>query len=192
MDLRMRHGVVAVLCLALTAGCAGTSNGQSPMGETRFVAGDGKVTIFPAEQRRGAPPVQGERLGGGSLASAPYTGYITVLNFWASWCAPCRAEAPILRDLAARTKADGVQFIGVNIKDDKAQALAFERTAKPGYPSLFDQPGRIVLSFQGTVPPAAIPATLIIDRRGRIAARALGAVKYNDLLKAITQVRDER
>ncbi|GGT45908.1 TlpA family protein disulfide reductase [Nonomuraea spiralis] len=188
----MRLTAVALVGLALTAGCAGTAQDQSPAGSTRFVAGDGKVAIFPVEQRRRAPVVRGERLGGGSVPDAPYAGSVTVLNFWASWCAPCRAEAPILRDVAARTKAGGVRFLGVNIKDDKAQALAFERNAAPGYPSLYDQPGRVVLSFQGSVPPAAIPATLIIDRQGRIAGRALGAVTYNDLLRAVGQVRDER
>ncbi|MFC7645844.1 TlpA family protein disulfide reductase [Streptosporangium lutulentum] len=115
-----------------------------------------------------------------------------VLNFWASWCAPCRAEAPVLKDIAAKTKADGVEFLGIDFKDRKAEALAFERTQQPGYQSIFDQPGEVALSFQGTVPPAAIPSTLIIDRQGRIAARALGAVKYNDLLDAVTKVGDEK
>ncbi|MFG1697138.1 TlpA family protein disulfide reductase [Nonomuraea sp. NPDC049309] len=183
--------VMAVVGLLLVTGCAAGPSGDSPAGETRFVAGDGEIVLFPAEQRRPAPEVAGERLDGGRLSSAEYAGQILVLNFWASWCAPCRSEAPILRDAAARFEADGVRFVGVNIKDDKTQAQAFERTAKPGYPSVFDQPGRIVLSFQGTVPPAAIPATLIIDRQGRIAARALGAVKHSDLVRALTAVRDE-
>ncbi|MFD2356426.1 TlpA family protein disulfide reductase [Nonomuraea ferruginea] len=84
-----------------------------------------------------------------------------------------------------------MEFIGVDFKDRKADALAFERTEGTGYPSIYDQPGKVALAFQGTVPPAAIPSTLIIDKQGRIAARALGAVRYTDLKNAVLKVRDE-
>ncbi|WP_343955024.1 TlpA disulfide reductase family protein [Nonomuraea longicatena] len=182
---------LALLAL-LAAGCAGNSqSGQPQVGDTRFVAGDGKMQIFAAADRRPAPSVEGPGLEGGTLSLAQYKGKVVVLNFWASWCGPCRAEAPVLKDVAAKTKAGGVEFLGVDFKDRKADALAFERTEKPGYPSIFDQPGKVALAFQGTVPPAAIPSTLIIDEQGRIAARALGAVKYTDLMDAVTKVRDE-
>jgi peroxiredoxin len=97
----------------------------------------------------------------------------------------------VLKEVAAKTKGSGVEFIGIDFKDRKADALAFERTEQSGYPSIFDQPGKVALAFQGTVPPAAIPSTLIIDERGRIAARALGAVTYTDLMNTVTKVRDE-
>jgi thiol-disulfide isomerase/thioredoxin len=182
---------LALLAL-LAAGCAGNSqSGQPQVGDTRFVAGDGKMQVFAAADRRPAPAIEGEGLEGGTLSLAQYKGKVLVLNFWASWCGPCRAEAPVLKDVAAKTKAGGVEFLGVDFKDRKADALAFERTEKPGYPSIFDQPGKVALAFQGTVPPAAIPSTLIIDEQGRIAARALGAVKYTDLMNAVTKVRDE-
>ncbi|MFF4413367.1 TlpA family protein disulfide reductase [Streptosporangium sp. NPDC001559] len=185
----------AVLLVAVSivtvAGCAGNQGSQPQSGDTRFVPGDGKITTFEAVGRKPAPAVEGETLDGKSVSLASYKGKVVVLNFWAAWCAPCRSEAPVLKDIAAKTKASGVEFLGIDFKDRKAEALAFERSQQPGYPSIFDQPGRIALSFHGTVPPAAIPSTLVIDRQGRIAARALGAVKYNDLLDVVTKVGGE-
>lgn len=188
--MRAQSISLIVLALALT-GCAGNQGGQPQAGDTRFVAGDGKVQLFPAADRKVAPAIQGPTLDGGTASLAAHKGKVVVLNFWASWCNPCRAEAPVLKDIAAKTKASGVEFIGVDFKDDKTRALAFERTEQTGYPSIHDQPGEIALAFQGTVPPAAIPSTLIIDRQGKIAGRALGAVKYTDLMNAVTKVRDE-
>ncbi|MEU4830618.1 TlpA disulfide reductase family protein [Streptosporangium sp. NPDC023615] len=182
----------AAALLVAVAGCAGNQGSQPQTGDTRFVPGDGKVTMFQAADRKVAPEVKGETLDGGTASLAAHRGKVVVINFWASWCAPCRAEAPVLKEISAAKKADGVVFLGIDFKDRKADALAFERGHEPGYPSIFDQPGKVALSFQGTVPPAAIPSTLIIDRQGRIAARALGAVTYSDLLNAVTKVGDER
>jgi thiol-disulfide isomerase/thioredoxin len=188
--VRAKSISIALLAL-LAAGCAGSQSGQPQAGDTRFVAGDGKMQVFAAADRQPAPAIEGPTLDGGTASLAAHKGKVVVINFWASWCGPCRAEAPVLKEVAAKTKGSGVEFIGVDFKDRKADALAFERTEQSGYPSIFDQPGKVALAFQGTVPPAAIPSTLIIDEQGRIAARALGAVKYTDLMNTVTQVRDE-
>ncbi|MEU6719489.1 TlpA disulfide reductase family protein [Nonomuraea sp. NPDC046802] len=180
-----------ILLAALVTGCAGNQSGQPQTGDTRFVAGDGKMQVFEAGERKVAPAVEGPTLEGGTASLAEHKGKVVVINFWASWCGPCRAEAPVLKEIAAKTKDSGVRFLGVDFKDRQADALAFERTEQTGYPSIFDQPGKVALAFQGTVPPAAIPSTLIIDKQGRIAARALGGVKYTDLMNAVTKVRDE-
>ncbi|RCG30434.1 TlpA family protein disulfide reductase [Sphaerisporangium album] len=174
------------------AGCAGTQGTQPQSGDTRYVAGDGTMLVVPAAQRQAAPEVRGETLEGTAAALADHKGKVLVLNFWASWCAPCRSEAPVLKDVAAKTRDRGVSFLGVDFKDDKAQAMAFQRTQQPGYPSLFDQPGKVALAFHGMVNPAAIPSTLVLDRQGRVAARALGEVKYSDLLDVVTKVSDEK
>ncbi|GAA0374305.1 hypothetical protein Acor_42270 [Acrocarpospora corrugata] len=178
------------LAVVLLTGCAGNqSSGQPESGDTRFIPGDGKIQMFEPGERKAAPVVEGQSLDGSAAALAK--GKVVVLNFWASWCAPCRAEGPILKDVAARTKAEGADFLGVNFKDQKTAALAYDRTMEPGYPSIHDQQGQVLLGFQGTVPPAAIPSTLIIDRNGKIAARALGGVKYQALLDAVTKVLRE-
>ncbi|WP_336209732.1 TlpA family protein disulfide reductase [Nonomuraea sp. LPB2021202275-12-8] len=183
--------IFLALLTVLVAGCAGNQSGQPQAGDTRFVAGDGKMQVFAAADRKAAPAIGGPTLEDGTASLAAHKGKVVVINFWASWCGPCRAEAPVLKEVAAKTKGSGVEFIGVDFKDRKADALAFERTEQTGYPSIFDQPGKVALAFQGTVPPAAIPSTLIIDEQGRVAARALGAVKYTDLMNAVTKVRDE-
>ncbi|MGW0808457.1 TlpA family protein disulfide reductase [Nonomuraea sp. NPDC002799] len=179
-----------VLLAALVAGCAGNQSGQPQAGDTRFVAGDGKMQVFEAAERKTAPAIEGPTIDGATASLAAHKGKVVVINFWASWCGPCRAEAPVLKEVAAKTKG-GVEFLGIDFKDRQADAQAFERTEQTGYPHIFDQPGKVALAFQGTVPPAAIPSTLIIDKQGRIAARALGAVKYTDLLNTVTKVRDE-
>jgi len=184
-----RLTAIVALAAAALAGCAGSEAAQPGIGETRFVPGDGRVQVFDPEERPKAPQISGRTLDGETVTLTPGTVY--VLNFWASWCAPCRAEAPVLKDVAAITKSKGVRFIGVNFKDQEASAKAYDRAVEPGYPSIFDNEGKLLLAFQGTVPPAAIPSTLIIDAQGRIAARALGAVKYQDLLDAVTKVSDE-
>ncbi|NUP69445.1 MAG: TlpA family protein disulfide reductase [Nonomuraea sp.] len=182
--------MVALLVVPV-AGCAADQGGQPEAGDTRFVAGDGTMQVFEAPERQAAPAVEGPTLDGGKASLTAHKGKVVVLNFWASWCGPCRTEAPVLKEVAAKTKGSGVVFLGVDFKDRQADALAFERTEQTGYPHLFDQPGKVALAFQGTVPPAAIPSTLIIDRQGRIAARALGAVRFSDLMRTVTMVRDQ-
>ncbi|MFC4529841.1 TlpA family protein disulfide reductase [Sphaerisporangium dianthi] len=193
MSSKSRAFVTALLAVTALAGCAGSQGSSQPQsGDTRFVAGDGSMRVVPAAERQAAPAIEGQTLDGERVSLAAHKGNVVVLNFWASWCGPCRGEAPILKDLAAKTGERGVRFLGVDAKDDKAQALAFQRTQQPGYPSLYDQPGKIALAFRGMVNPAAIPSTLVLDRKGRVAARALGEVRYSDLLNVITKVSDER
>ena len=111
-----------------------------------------------------------------------------MLNFWGSWCDPCRAEAPALAALSAHFAGAGVRFLGIDIRDNTASALAFLHNYRISYPSLNDPGDEIALNFQGTVPAQALPDTVVIDRQGRIAARIVGGVSYDGLKDLITRI----
>ena len=189
---------LAVASALVVAGCttgsiaASTpaSNGQS------FVAGDPGTTVFKSGAGPVAPSVSGPLVGGGKLALTAYRGHVVVLNFWGSWCGPCRQEAPALAALARHFRprgahSGGVRFLGVDIRDSPSAAGAFQRNFQISYPSLNDPGDEIALAFQSTVPPAGIPTTLVIGRTGRVAARIVGQVSYSALSKLITEVSAE-
>jgi thiol-disulfide isomerase/thioredoxin len=132
--------------------------------------------------------VSGITVAGQHLSLAAYRGDTIVLNFWGSWCAPCRAEAPALGQLARQLQARGVRFVGIDIRDEPDSALSFMQQFNVGYPSISDPSDEIALDFRSTVPPADIPTTLVIDRDGRIADRIFGASSYTELLTVIDRV----
>jgi len=181
---------VAALVGLATAGCDSgqiaadvpQSSGQS------FVGHSYESTFYQVGQRSEAPTVSGTTVTGQRLNLDSYRGKTIVLNFWGSWCDPCRAEAPALGTLARQLQPDGVRFVGVDIRDEPDSALAFMQNFNVSYPSLNDPNDEIALEFQSTVPPSAIPTTLIIDRSGRIAARIVGASTYAELKDLVAKV----
>lgn len=195
---RLRRRVTAAAAagvLALAAGCGSDGGTEPPSGSGQnaqwFVAGDGSITVLAASEREPAPDVSGQTLDGGTFSLADHEGDVVVLNVWASWCAPCRAESPGLERVWQSTRSQGVQFVGVNVKDSEASARAFVRRFDLTYPSIYDQPGRVPLAFGGTLPPAAIPSTLVLDRQGRVAARALGGLTERELRRVVERVAQE-
>ena len=169
---RRRCRAAAGLLLAALAVAACSSASAAGNG---YVSGDGTVTTYPAADRKSAPAVTGPTLEGGQLSLASYRGKVVVVNFWGSWCPPCRLEGPFLQYMSSHYAARGVQFVGVDLRDDAASARAFLQNIGATYPNLFDGPdGLLVLKFSDVVPPQATPSTLVIDRRGRIAVRILG------------------
>jgi thiol-disulfide isomerase/thioredoxin len=180
--------VTAAAALAL-AGCSGGSIGENTPASSgqSFVSASG-ATIFRAGSRPAAPDISGTTLAGKHLSLARFRGSVLVINFWGSWCGPCRAEAPDLSALATSMGARGIRFLGIDIRDDPVSADAFIHTFGIPYPSLNDPSSSLALAFRQTVPPAGIPTTLVIDRDGRIAARVEGSVTYDSLKALILQV----
>ncbi|MDT0321093.1 TlpA family protein disulfide reductase [Streptomyces millisiae] len=189
---RVARGAAAALAGALLLGaCGGEDNGGSTSGDgTNYVEGTGEITQVAVAERDQAPDLVGENLEGEELRLADYRGQVVVLNVWGSWCAPCRAEAPHLVAAAEETADQGVAFLGLNTRDlTTDNALAFERRYEVDYPSFYDPNGRLIGEFpNGTLNPQFIPSTLIIDREGRIAARALTALSKDQLLAALEPV----
>lgn len=181
--------MVAVGVLAL-AGCTGGSSTQG--GDTGFVGGTPGLTQVPLDQRRPAPAVSGDTLDGTPLALSDFRGKVVVINVWGSWCAPCRAEAPDLVKAAAAT-SDIAVFVGINTQDTgRSQAQAFERANGIRYRSIYDPTGQQLVKFAGTLPPQAIPSTLILDADGRMAARVIGVTSERTLVGLVTDVAEGR
>ena len=173
--------------LALTSCSAGTI-ADSTSASSGFVGGSYSSTYYRPGSRPAAPAVGGTTLTGSRFRLAADRGKVVVLNFWGSWCAPCRHEAPALAAIATHFKNAPVRFVGDDVHDSPAAALAFERTYSVGYPSLSDPGEQVALAFHGTVPPVAIPTTLLIDRTGHIAGRIVGEVSYRGLRALVTKI----
>lgn len=189
---RRLFGIAALLAgvVAAAPACA-PSNGAEQgggAGNQRYISGTGKVDTVPVGERKAAPVLTGTSLTGTRISTSAYRGKVVVVNFWASWCAPCRSEAPALQAVQEKTKSAGVQFVGVNFKDNRNNAQVFVREFHLGYPSIYDQPGETALAFRGDLPPQAVPSTIVVDRQGRVAARIIGETTYTRLLDVVRKV----
>ena len=128
------------------------------------------------------------RLEGDASASlSDYRGRVVVLNFWASWCVPCREESPLLQRWHERIRSQGGTVLGVNVLDVRSDALAFMREYRLAYPMLRDGSGDSGKAF-GVV---GYPETFVIDRRGRIVAVTRGPVDDADLRRHVLPLLEE-
>ena len=156
--------------------------------DTTTVDGSTSAVLYDAGHRPVAPGFTGTTLTGSNLNSSSYRGRVVVLNFWGSWCVPCREEAATLAAVAAKYRPSGVSFLGVDVRDTTASAQAFVNQFHVGYPSVGDPGSVITADFADLVPIAATPTTLVIDRTGHIAGAVFGAVTYSELSTILTTV----
>lgn len=176
----------AVIALGLT-GCS-----SDPLAEQyregsnkNYIAGDGSVTEITLDNRGDVIAFSGTTETGATVSSADYLGNVLVVNFWYAGCAPCRAEAPDLEQVYTETAPSGVNFLGVNVRDQAATIDSFNVRFGITYPSIIDQDGQAQLAFAAQVPPNAVPTTLILDSEGRVAARILGQLKDPSILSTL-------
>ena len=175
-------GVLLIVVLA-TGWAGGGNSGVTTVG------GNASAVVYPAGHRPLAPDFTGTTLTGSKLSFSSYRGKVVVLNFWGSWCVPCREEAPILAAVAAKYQPSGVSFLGVDVRDTTASALAFMRGFHVIYPSVSDQSSAITLAFTtAKVPIAGTPTTLVVDRTGHIAGAVFGTVTYPGLTAILAKV----
>jgi thiol-disulfide isomerase/thioredoxin len=186
---RALAALLAVVGLALLAGC---SSGADD-GGFQFVAPDGQTRItYPEAQRRPLAPLAGDSLlaEGQQVSSAQFRGEVVVVNIWGSWCGPCRGEAPALEQVAQEAAPRGVQFLGVDVRDDRQAAADFVHSRAITYPSIFDPPGRSLLVLSG-YPRNAVPSTIVLDRQHRVAAVFLTSVLASDLQPVVDRIAAE-
>lgn len=165
--------------LALTSCSTG---GTSSNSESAYISGDGSAIVLNQSERVLAPKIEGETLDGSKFTSEP--GKITVVNVWASWCSPCRAEAPTLEEFAI--KNPNFQFVGILTRDNLTSAQGFVKRFGLTYPTLIDD--AIIPSFRGSLPANAIPTTIVIDTEGRVAARISGQVTVATMREVLEKV----
>jgi DsbE subfamily thiol:disulfide oxidoreductase len=186
-----RRGLAAAagglaLVIAVAAGCSGSENGAgNDRGFVQVKPGYSEISLT---KRKPAPDLSGSTLTNAQLALTSLRGKVVVVNFWGSWCAPCRAESAALVQVAGATAGKGVTFVGVDERDTRTDALSFVRGHGVTYPSVFDEDGSLAAAWPAATGP---PFTFIIDRQGRIAARFLGGVTPDELQSAVLKVTAE-
>jgi len=190
----MRRLVAGLAAALLLAGCT-TGEGAVDVnngGEFRFVAATPSGEVIPEDERAAAPEFSGTVLEtDDSWQSSLLTGQVAVLNFWGSWCAPCRVETPEFSEVSVDYGTAGVQFLGINVKEPSEQfALAFIDRFDIAFPSLYDPRGEIALAFRD-YPANAIPSTIVLDPQGRVAAVYTGTVAEEDLRGALDRLLEE-
>jgi len=177
--------------LLLVACGQAQGSADSGSGDFDFTGPTPSGEVVPVGERAVAPEFSGELLDGSPFDSASLAGDIVVLNFWGSWCAPCRIETPEFQMVYEQVGAEGVQFLGVDVKDERQLAIAFYADKGVEYPSIFDPRGEVALAFRG-FPANAVPSTILIDREGRVAAVYTAAVAAEDLRSALSALLAEK
>ncbi|MFM7889625.1 MAG: TlpA family protein disulfide reductase [Actinomycetota bacterium] len=173
------------LFLIFTLTACSTGGNEFQPNEQSFISGNGIVTIIEKDDREISPPITGPLLGGGNYAQEQ--GRVQLMNVWASWCSPCRAEAPALQDLSVAHP--DVQFVGVLTRDNLVAAQAFVDRFGLTYPTITDD--ALLADFTGQLSVNAIPTTLLIDKAGKVAARISGEITYSTLNELLTDLVNE-
>jgi len=180
LTVRIATAVVVATVLVLVTGCSSPDDDLGQGGDS-YVSGDGTVSEFAIGDRGEPIEFTGETDTDETVTAEQYRGQVLVVNFWYAACPPCRVEAPWLEELSQQFADDGVQFLGVNVRDSAATAQAFATSFGITYPSVIDTDGAVALAFTGLASPTAVPTTVVLDRQGRPASRIVGLIDKNVL-----------
>ena len=183
--------LAALLAAVLLAACAGDL-GEQATGEGTRVPGVRQGVLLPASGDReplpelSAYPLLSDQ--DATAALAELGGEVAIVNFWASWCGPCRAEQPDLNAAVEELEGEPVTFLGVNFRNDPVpNARAHVREFDMPYDSLYDPENTIAAALDVTT----IPATVVLDARGRVAARLLGVTTTEEFVALARRLAEE-
>ena len=177
----------------IAAGCGGRDAVAQP-GTFDFVSPGGKVDIFydPPSSRGTIGDLTGPDLFADKpIHASDYNGRILVVNVWGSWCAPCRTETPEPEKVFTATQPLGVQFIGIDVRDDRQAAQDFATDRHVTYPSIFDPSMRSMIVLGSHYPTSVVPTTMVLDRHHHVAAVFLRALLADDLTPQIQRLAAE-
>jgi peroxiredoxin len=187
----MRRSASVVACLTLVvAGCSSPFSASESSGG--FISGDGSITVLEPADREPLPTIGGETLEGEELSTEQFEGQVLVLNVWGSWCAPCRVEAAALEQAATDLADEGVQFVGIDIRDSLTSAQQFQEEQGVTYPSIFDPDSSTLLQVPSSLYPVATPTTYVVDHEGKVAVRILDKTTAPTLTGLVEDVLAEQ
>ncbi len=188
----MKRVLVLLAAVAvLVSACTGSNAvDQTQNGTFKFTSGTELGKLYPVKDRKPAGDFTAALLSGGKVSLASTKGKVVVLNYWASWCTPCRTEAPQFDLLYRKVKTQGVDFLGINTKDEKGDALSFVKQNDISFPNVFDEQGETAIRL-GDIPQTALPFTVLLDKQGRVAAVYKIALSAKDLQRAISKLQAE-
>jgi thiol-disulfide isomerase/thioredoxin len=193
--MRTRALLVAVLLAVLgLTGCATGKDAVAVGGQYQFVAPHRQQIIYydPPSSRGVLTTLSGQSLTrpDARIALRDFPGQVVVINLWGSWCGPCRAEVDDLQQLYQNTKAQGVTVLGIDLRDERDDALDFAGNHKITYPLIFDQFGRSLTALNG-YPRNVVPSTILLDRQHRVAAVYLTAIRISQIAPAVHTLTTE-
>lgn len=193
---RVNSAALGLITMLLLTGCASSSRDSMDQGGTyTFVSPGGQTQFFydPPASRGTVGTLSGQSLTRPDTATSlnDYRDQIVVLNLWGSWCAPCRTETPDLEQTATATRSDGVQLLGINVKDSRTAAADYVRNREVSYPSIYDPAGRTMLALRG-IPRSVVPLTIVLDRHHRVAAVFLTTVTADELIATVQRLAAEK
>jgi thiol-disulfide isomerase/thioredoxin len=187
---------LTVALVVLLTGCSTGDDAVAQGGTFEFVAPGGKTDIFyDPPEKRGTPG----KLGGPELTDpnrtlslSDFTGKVVVINVWGQWCGPCRAEISQLQQVYEATRAKGVAFLGIDVRDNNRDAAVdFVTDRKVTFPSIYDPAMRTMIAFGGKYPTTVIPSTVVLDRQHRVAAVYLRELLAEDLQPVVERLAAE-
>jgi peroxiredoxin len=177
--------------LALSACTGKDAVDQSGNSTFKFRSGTALGKLYAQSSRKPAGGFTGTLLDGGTTSLAERKGKVVVINFWATWCGPCKTETPQFDAVYRTIKSRGVDFLGIDTKDVKSNAQSFVKTYDITYPIVFDEQGETALRL-GQLPAAALPFTVLVDKQGKVAAVYIVRLSPKDLTGALDQLLAER
>ena len=177
-----------VIVLLASALVVTLTQGSGKASDVTYIDGNTSQMVYTAGHRALAPDFTATSLTGTPIRLASYRGKVVVLNFWGSWCGPCRGEAPTLAVLSEQYRSRGVSFLGDDVGDTPVNALAFTRSVGITYPSVNDSSYAIVQDFSKATPVNDTPTTVVIDRTGHIAGVVIGSVTYQTMTTMLHDV----
>jgi peroxiredoxin len=182
--------VLLIAVLAAVSACSGASDAPEPNGQYRYVSATPKGTVIPQADRKLVGDVVGTQLDGSTFTLSAELGKVVLINFWGSWCGPCVAETPELQKIYVADQSQGVLFVGIAVKDEKADTQAFVTDNAITYPIVYDFNAKTALQL-GNIPMRGLPASVVIDKHGKVAGVFVGPVLAGDVNPVVTTLLAE-